>query len=578
LALAAALAVAWIGLRLRPPLVPVPPEGPATPEDRPLPSPASPIQLRDVTPQTGIAFVHTDGHSGRRYIMETVTAGLALFDYDGDGYIDVYFLNGAPLPGAEADVPPRNALYRNLGDWRFVDVTEAAGVGDTGFGLGAAAADYDNDGDQDLFVNNYGPNVLYRNNGDGTFADVTEQAGVSGGHKVGAGACFLDVDADGDLDLYVANYVKFTYDTHTVQHTSGYPQYAGPREYPFEPDFLYRNNGDGTFTDVSLDSGVGRHAGSGMGMVSADYDNDGDTDVFTLNDVAGNFLFRNDGSGRFEEIGVITGAAFNRSARELGSMGIDCGDYNNDGRLDFFMTSYQGELPVLYKNLGDGILEDVTIQAGAGDGAFSYVNWGTGLVDLDNDGDRDLFIACGHLQDNIDQFDPTTAYRVPNILLMNTGDGRFENVSGSSGDGLLPALSSRGAAFDDLDNDGRLDAVILNSRAEPTVLRNESPARNHWLQLRLQGVRSNRDGVGARVTVVAGDLAQVDEVHSGRGYQSHWGMRLHFGLGRRDRVDRIEVRWLGGGLDVLEEVAADRLLTIVEGAAQPGNQETDRGR
>jgi len=274
-----------------------------------------------------------------------------------------------------------------------------------------------------------------------------------------------------------------------VHFKDGYPQYVGPREYPFEPDILYRNNGDGTFTDVSAESGIGRHAGSGMGVVCSDYDNDGDTDVFTLNDVAGNFLFQNDGSGKFEEVGLMAGAALNGDARELGSMGIDCADYDNNGWLDFFMTSYQGELPVLYRNVGSGILEDVTVQCGAGAGCFPYVNWGTGFVDFDNDGDRDLFIACGHLQDNIDLFLASTAYQVRNLLLMNTGDGKFVNVSNMSGDGLLPKLSSRGAAFDDLDNDGDVDAVILNSRCEPTILRNDFRSGNHWIQIRLQGTK-----------------------------------------------------------------------------------------
>jgi len=568
LLVAMAFALAWI--------THVPQDrGSVTPEPRFAPPPAGPIQLRDVTERAGITFTHTDGSSGQRYIVETVTAGLALFDYDGDGYVDIYFLNGAPLRGSRADVPPRNALYRNEGNWKFTDVTAEAGVGDTGFALGVAAADYDNDGDQDLFVNNYGPNVLYRNNGDGTFTDVTEEAGVSGGDKVGAGACFLDFDADGDLDLYVANYVKFTYDTHVVHVIDGVPQYVGPRDYPAEPDLLYRNNGDGTFTDVSMESGVGQHAGSGMGIVCGDYDNDGDTDVFVLNDVAGNFLFQNDGSGRFDEVGVMTGAAYNGAAHELGSMGVDCGDYNNDGRLDFLMTSYQGELPVLYRNLGGDILEDATMQSGAGDGAFPYVNWGTGLVDFDNDGDRDIFIACGHLQDNIELVDDTSAYHVRNILLQNTGDGRFVNVSKVSGDGLLPEWSSRGAAFDDLDNDGDIDVVIQNSRRGPTILSNESQTANHWLQIRLRGVSSNRDGVGARVTVVAGDLTQVDEVHSGRGYQSHWGSRLHFGLGKRSRVDRVEVRWIGGAADVIENVDVDRLVTITEGTgkAEPARRD-----
>jgi hypothetical protein len=259
------------------------------------------------------------------------------------------------------------------------------------------------------------------------------------------------------------------------------------------------------------------------------------------------------------------GAAYNAYGHENASMGVDCGDYDNDGRLDFYMTAYQSELPVLYRNTGDGLLEDVTLLTGAGEGALAYVNWGTGLVDFDNDGDRDIFIANGHTEDNIELRDKTTTYRARNILLMNTGDGKFVNVSDSSGDGLLPVYASRGTGFDDLDNDGDADAVILNIRQEPTILRNDSPTANHWLQIQLRGVKTNRDGVGARVRVVAEDLTQVDEVHSGRGYQSHWGWRLQFGLGKRHHVDRIEVLWIGGGVDVVEDVAVGQTVTITEG-------------
>ncbi len=541
-------------------------EIPADAEDATTSS--QPIQLVDVTDSSHVDFVHCDGSSGRRYIMETVTAGLALFDFDGDGLIDIYFLNGSALPGAEVTEPPTNALYRNLGGWKFADVTQAAGVGDTGFGLGVAVADYDNDGDPDLFLNNFGPNVLYRNNGDGTFDNVTDEAGVGGGNRLGAGACFLDIDADGLLDLYVANYVHFTYDTHHVAKEGkrgDIPVYVGPLEYPFEPDLLYRNKGGGVFEDVSEQSGVGQLAGSGMGMVACDYDNDGDTDIFVLNDVFRNFLWQNDGTGHFREIGVLSGAAYDGSGDELGSMGIDCGDYDNDGWLDFIMTSYQNELPVLYHNCGNGSLEDVTLKAGvAGEGVFSNVNWGVGLVDLDNDGHRDLFIANGHLMDNVEQFDDTTSYRARNVVLRNIGQGKFENVSDRCGSGLLPSKSSRGAGFDDLDNDGDVDVVILNSREGPTLLRNEAPRENHWLQIRLRGVHSNRDGVGARVTVEAGDLTQTAEVHSGRSYQSHFGSRLHFGLGERSRVDCVRVRWLGGKTDELRDLAADQLLVITE--------------
>ncbi|MHC4205137.1 MAG: CRTAC1 family protein [Planctomycetota bacterium] len=516
------------------------------------------IRLRDVTEQTGISFVHTDGSSGKRYIVETVSAGLALFDYDEDGDIDIYFLNGAPLRGTSVKVPPTNALYRNDGDWRFTDVTDKAGVGDPGYGLGVAVGDYDNDGDPDIYLNNYGPNVLYSNNGDGTFTDVTEKAGVANGHQVGAGACFLDIDKDGDLDLYV----RF----------NGYPAYVGPMNYFPTPDTLYRNNGDGTFTDISEESGIAAHKGTGMGMVCADYDNDGDTDIFVGNDVAGNFIFENDGNGMFEEVGLFTGLAYDLGGTAQGTMGVDCSDYNNDCLLDFHVTSYQRDLATLYRNLGKGSFEDVTRVTGAGDGTLPHVTWGNGLVDFDNDGDRDIFIACGHLHDNVELFDNVTSYRVRNILLENAGQEKFVNVSGKCGDGLTARLSSRGAGFDDLDNDGDIDAVILNSRREPSILRNDSSGNNHWIQIRLKGVKTNRDGIGAHVKVKAGDLTLLDEVHSGRGYQSHYGMRLHFGLGNRDKVDRIEVRWIGGGIDVLENIAVDQIITLTEGSSKTGDK------
>ena len=524
----------------------------------------SPIILRDVTKETGITFVHTDGSSGQRYIMETVTAGLALFDYDNDGDIDIYFLNGAPLKGTNPS-GATNALYRNDGNWRFTDVTKQAGVGDTGYGLGVAVADYDNDGYLDIYLNNYGANILYHNNGDGTFTNVAKKAGVDLGDHVGAGANFLDVDKDGDLDLFVASYLEFSYDKHVLTTTAGFPVYANPRFYQPVPNKLFRNNGDDTFTDISKASAIADHASWGMGTVCADYDNDGDTDIYVANDVSANFLFQNDGAGKFEEVGLITGTAYDLHGDEQGSMGVDCGDYDNDGWLDFYVTSYQRQLATLYKNLADGTFEDVTLKTGAGTGTLPNVTWGNSFVDFDNDGDRDLFIACGHLQDNVELYDGTTTYFEPNILLMNTGDGKFVDVSNTSGDVRKAKHSARGAAFDDLDNDGDIDVVILNSRQGPTVLRNDSPAKGHWLQVRLRGVKTNRDGIGAQVRVTAGDLKLLDEVHSGRGYQSHYGMRLHFGLGNRNKVDRIEVRWIGGGVDVFKNVAADQLITLTEG-------------
>jgi hypothetical protein len=526
------------------------------------------IVFREVTKETGITFKHTDGSSGKRYIVESVSAGLALFDYDRDDDEDIYFLNGAALKGTKYDTPPKNALYRNEGGWKFTDVTEKAGVGDTGFGLGVVAGDYDNDGDLDLYVNNYGPNVLYRNNGDGTFSDVTKRAGVANGHKVGAAAFFLDMDKDGDLDLFIANYLNFTYQNHLMRTSKGIPKYAGPMDFPPMPNDLFRNNGDGTFTNVSKESGVAEHKGWGMGGVCADYDNDGDTDVYIANDVAANFLFENDGTGKFKEVGLITGLAYDLQGSEHGSMGIDCGDYDNDGRIDFYQTSYSKELATLYRNLGDNMFEDVTMLTGAGTGTLPHVTWGNGFTDFDNDGHRDIFVACGHLQDNVELYNDMETTFARNVILKNTGNGKFVDVSEDSGDGMKVKLRSRGAAFDDLDNDGDIDVVILNSRREPTILRNDSPSKGHWIQVRLQGTKSNRDGMGARVKVVTDDLTLIDEVHSGRGYQSHYGMRLHFGLGNREKVERIVVRWIGGGIDVFKDIAVNQLLTLTEGSSK----------
>ena len=526
-----------------------------------------PIQLHDVTKATRIAFKHTDGSSGRRYIAETVSAGLATFDYDGDGDVDIYFLNGAPLPGTKVKIPPKNALYRNDGNWKFTDVTDKAGVGDKGYGLGVAVGDYDSDGDPDIYVNNFGLNVLYRNNGDGTFTDVTKEAKVAGSRQMGAGACFLDMDKDGDLDLYVSNYLEHSLKTHDKINKVQPMSYIGPRHYRPVPDILYRNNGDGTFTDVSADSGIGKHASWGMGTICADYDNDGDTDIFVANDVSKNYLFQNDGAGKFKEIALVSGVSVDFSGLEQGSMGVDCGDYDNNGHLDFYLTTYQKQLTALYKNFGKGIFEDVTLVSGAGRGTLPKVTWGTGFVDFDNDGDRDIFVAAGHLQDKVKSFDDSTTYHMTNLLFMNTGKGKFVDVSRKSGDGMAVKLSSRGAAFDDLDNDGDVDAVILNSRREPTILRNDSKSGNHWIQIRLRGTKTNRGGVGARVKVVSGNLTQIDEVHSGRGYQSHYGTRLHFGLGKRDRIDRVEVRWIGGGVDLIKNVRVDQLLKITEGSS-----------
>jgi len=525
------------------------------------------IQLTDVTEQTGIRFQHTNGASGRFHIVETVSAGLALFDYDLDGDIDIYFLNGAFHDSTPNEPLPCNALYRNEGKWVFTDVTEASGVGDQGYGLGVVVGDYDNDGDPDLYLNNYGPNRLYSNNGDGTFRDVTKQAGLAPGAVMGAGANFLDIDGDGDLDLYVSHYVKCLKDQPTPATRGGFPSYLGPAAdiYANTRDLLYRNNGDCTFTDISEISGIGQHMGAGMGTVCGDFDNDGDTDIITANDMCANFLFVNDGLGRFEETGLMAAMAYDQHGEVQGSMGAILADYDNDGWLDLHVTTYQEQWSTLYRNLRDGGYEDVTMMVGAGTGTHAKVTWGNGLADFDNDGDRDLFLACGHLQPYADSFDNRTTYLQTNHLYENQGQGRFIDVSSQGGPGMRVRLSSRGAGFDDLDNDGDVDVVILNSRSKPTLLRNDTPSQGHWLQIHLRGKRANHQGVGARVKVVAGDLTQIDEVFSGRGYQSHYGTRLYFGLHHRTKVVRIDVNWIGGGADTYRNIEVDQRVLLEEG-------------
>jgi hypothetical protein len=569
----------------RPFVVPVKPQSHRGQGD---PAPTQcPIRFQDVIDQSGITFEHRDGSSGRHFTPETMSAGMATFDYDGDGVIDVYFPNGAALPGVTYDPPPRHALYKNLGDWRFEDVSARAGIVCPAFGLGIAIGDYDNDGFPDIYLDNFGPNILYHNNGDGTFTDVTNLAGVPGtvrgGHlakKVGAGACFLDTTGRGCLDLFAGNYVEIELDTYVTPMKGKYPFYPTPLVYAPIPNTLYRNSGDGTFVDASVASGVAACAGRCMGVTACDFDADGDTDLFICNDVMQNFLLRNDGRGNFKQVGLVAGVAMGPNAEMVANMGVDAGDYNNDGWLDFFVTNYDGQYPLLLRNLTDGMFINDTLPANAGHSCHPLVKWGCGFVDFDNDTHRDVLIANGHTDDNIGFAEPGVQYRCHNVLLWNTGRERFVDVSIPCGLRTLPPHSSRGTAFDDLDNDGDIDAVIFNSRERPTLLRNllrEQGHQGHWLQIELRGVKSNRDGVGSHVRVVAGNLKLIDEVHSSRGYQGHWGSRLHFGLGSHAHVDRVEVRWLGGGTQVLEDIAADQRLTITEAVHPQGPADSDTG-
>lgn len=530
----------------------------------------SPLAFKDVTSESGVRFRHTDGSSGRHYLVESFSAGLALLDYDQDGDLDVYFPSGSPLPGASDNDKAGNALYRNDGNWRFTDATHHAGVGKPGFGLGVCAADYDNDGFVDLYVSNFGPNVLYHNNGDGTFSDATDFAGVAIGSHVGAGVSFVDVDRDGAVDLYVANYLEYSLEQHQPHFHKGVPAYPSPLRYPPASHVLFRNNANGTFSDISRESGIGARKGYGMGVVAADYDDDGDQDVFVANDQQPNFLWQNDGSGKFADVAMLAGTALGLSGKPLANMGVDAADFNNDGRVDFHVTTFAGEFATLYRNIGGGLFEDATRVTGVGEGTLPHVKWGNGFADFDSDGNRDLFVACGHLDDNIHLRggSGSTAFAVPNIVLSNLGNSRFQNVSATCGDGLRPVLSSRGAALGDLDGDGDPDIIVLNSRELPTMIRNDTKSQNHWLLLRLVGRDSNRSGVGARVTVQVGGSVLVDEVHSGRGYQSDFGQWLHLGLGSATRAAKIEIRWPSGSVSTVTDVAADRKIVLRE--AHPG--------
>jgi hypothetical protein len=532
-------------------------------------------QLVDVTDSTGIKFEHLSS-SDKKYIVESMAGGVALIDYDRDGLPDIYFTNASTVEMALAGKKARSALYHNNGDGTFTDVTDKAGVGYPCFAMGAVVGDYNNDGWPDLLVTCLGGVVLYRNNGDGTFTDVTKQAGLVD-TQFATGAAFGDYDGDGWDDLFVSHYVDFHLDDLPKFGSSKTCQYhglavqCGPRGLKGAGDLLFHNNGDGTFTDVSKAAGVDDpHGYYGLGAVWSDFNDDGRLDLFVANDSTPNFLYRNDGKGHFTEVGFLAGTAVSQDGSEQAGMGVALGDYLHTGRFSIFVTHFSEEYAALFRNDGGMSFTDVSFLAGVATPTIPYVGWGDAFFDFDNDGWPDIFMVNGHVYPQVDTLDVGARYREPKLLFLNKHDGTFRNISELVGPAIQIPQVSRGAAFGDLFNDGRIDIVVENVDGKPMILRNTIPRnegsnRNHWIGFELAGTKSNRLALNARIKAVAGDLVQLDEVRSGGSYLSQNDLRIHFGLGSHDRVDRVEILWPSGKTETLNNLAADRFYAVKEG-------------
>ncbi len=524
----------------------------------------------DVTRASHITFKHVYGEGVLKNLLETTGSGACFFDYNNDHFPDLYLPNAHPWEAPQS-ARPSNALYHNNGDGTFTDITDSAGVGDRGFGMGCVAADYDNDGDMDLYLTNFGPNVFYRNNGDGTFTDITHSAGVQD-ERWSVGLAWADIDNDGDLDLYVVNYLEFDPDSPAtrslVSIREGFALYPGPRDFSAQPDALFLNHGDGTFSDVAAQRGINVQLGKGMGCTFGDYDFDGDVDLFVSNDRTANQLYRNDGD-TFYENALWAGVAYDEAGQPSGAMGVEFADYDNDGLLDLWVTDFIFEYNALYHNEGDGTFADATRFAGLAQPSFGLVAWGSGFFDYDNDGFLDIYVANGHVHENIDMLTDELTFEEPNQLFHNNSDGTFEDVSTRSGPHFTIGLKvSRGAAFADYDNDGDVDIIVSNAGDTPNLLRNDGGNREHWLAMQLVGTQSNRNGAGAIVRLKAGSTQLVRHAILGSSYLSQSDQRLFFGLGGYEGKVDLEITWPSGQIDHLRAIDSRQFLIITEGATQ----------
>jgi enediyne biosynthesis protein E4 len=537
--------------------------------------PPSPIQFTNIAKSAGIRFVHFKGNRGTSINLEEFGPGVCVADFDNDGWPDIYFVNGRDRYNRGISV--RNALYHNNGDRTFTDVTDKARVPGTGYGLGCVWGDYDNDGLPDLFVTQYGRNVLYHNNGDGTFTDVTDKAGVAGleSGAFHSGATFFDYDRDGYLDLYVGSYVALEPSGPRYCMLGTVKSSCPPAAYGGSANALYHNNGDGTFTNVTQSARILQPNGKNLSVGAADYDNDGWPDLFVANDGLEAYLYHNEHNGTFTEIGAISGMAYGANGKTMAAMCISFGDYDNDGWLDLYISDFQGSSDHLWHNDGKGNLDEVSAAAGIIAPTHSVLSFGGGFFDYDDDGWQDLFIANGHVYPEVVRSSPGTRYQQINSLFRNQGNGKFVETTKLTGIASLPPRVGRGVAFADFDNDGFMDIIVANNGDAPVLLHN-SGNRNHFLNLKLVGTKSNHDAMGARIRIVAGGVSQIREISGGGSYLSQSELRAHFGLGKNLRADSVEIKWPSGQADLFQNVPADQFYRIEEGGHQLQRQQFSR--